>query len=84
MTDIVISRRGYRSFRLPDGHRAEVTGGSVILEAPRAGGRYVLEGLEDSTDSKQRVIYLGPLELGWWNGAPPGVPCEYPFPDATS
>jgi hypothetical protein len=81
---IFIERSGRERFVLPEGHTAELTDKSVILSAPSAGGRYVLEGVKDSLGSKQRIIQVGALELGWWDGAPPGIVCEYPFPDGSS
>ena len=47
----------------------------------RAGGQYRLLGVEEWPPHDAKVIRVGALELGWWNGAPPGIACEYPFPE---
>lgn len=80
MSATLIERDG-RRFRLPAGDSVSVTGETVILESRRAGGQYRLLGAEESPLEDAKVIRVGALELGWWNGAPPGMPCEYPFPE---
>lgn len=79
MARVVISRRGQTPFVLPDDHTATVDGASVTLEGDCSGGRYALDGVAITAEGT--TIEAGQLELGWWNGAAPGVPCEYPFPE---
>jgi hypothetical protein len=80
MDGVLICRKGHADFALPKGHTAELRGERVILEAESCGGEYLVEGIEVGRDGKTR-IRIGQLEAGWWNGAQPGDPCEYPFPE---
>lgn len=80
MADAIIEHAGLR-FRLPYGDSVAVAGATVTLESRWAGGEYWLLGIEQSPLDETRVIHVGPLILGWWNAAPPGVACEYPFPE---